>query len=90
MQKLIKIIDKHISGTGLEVKTGCNFARIAKEMDVTARSFVDSNNAFDLLRISLIEDEGIFIGNNGLVFPSIYEYMNQNIVGDNYANLSKG
>jgi len=74
LQKLIHIMKKYSSETGLSIKSGCNFARISGKVEKTARSFVAPDNTFELMRRQLLKEERIFIGHNGLVFPSIYEY----------------
>ena len=51
-----------------------NFASIATQTEVTARSFVKKNDHFESLRLKLIDKEGIFVGHNGLIFPSTYQY----------------
>ncbi len=79
LKKLINIMKKHSSETGLSIKSGCNFARIALQVEDTARNFVVKDNAFELMRHRLLKDERIFIGHNGLVFPSIHEHPSNSI-----------
>ena len=74
LQKLIHVMKKHSSETGLSIKSGCNFARISGKVAETARSFVAPDKAFELMRRRLLKHERIFVGHNGLVFPSIHEY----------------
>ena len=74
LSALITVIEEYTFAAGLCIKTGCNFARIATQSEVTARSFVKKNDHFESLRLKLIDKEGIFVGHNGLIFPSTYQY----------------
>jgi hypothetical protein len=56
----------------LQIKTGCNFAKIKSRSSSSSRAFVDQDQAFDRF-CQVIQEKAIYIAKNGLVFPSIFD-----------------
>ena len=57
---------------GLQIKSGCNFARIKRRFSSSSRAFVDQDQAFDRFR-QVMQEKAIYIAKNGLIFPSIFD-----------------
>ena len=57
---------------GLQITTGCNFARIKRGSSSSARAFVAQDQAFERFRETM-QKNAIYIARNGLVFPSIFD-----------------
>ena len=71
LSELIERLSHRIVEFGLQITTGCNYARVKRESSISARAFVDQDRAFEGFRKTMHED-AIYIAKNGLVFPSIF------------------
>lgn len=66
------ILDPIVHEAGFEIKSGCLFSRILyKEKKNHSRAFISADNNYKLLQNKLL-NLGFYIGNNALLFPSIY------------------
>jgi glutamate-1-semialdehyde 2,1-aminomutase len=70
--KIISRLSNYSQEFGLQITTGCNFARIKRKSTSNARAFVEQDQAFEEFRQTLLK-KSIYIANNGLVFPSIFD-----------------
>ena len=73
---LHKILNDCVQNAGFVIKSGCLFSRILKtDKKNDSRAFVSADKSYSFLQ-SKLKKLGFFIGNNALVFPSIYNHQN--------------
>jgi glutamate-1-semialdehyde 2,1-aminomutase len=73
---LHEILNDSVQNAGFVIKSGCLFSRILKtDKKNDSRAFVSDDKSYRLLQ-SKLKKLGFFIGNNALVFPSIYNPQN--------------
>ena len=70
------ILNDCVQNAGFVIKSGCLFSRILKaDKKNDSRAFVSDDKRYQILQ-SEVKKLGLFIGNNALVFPSIYKPSN--------------
>jgi len=69
---LLSAISNSVDHDFIEILSGCNFSRLAvKGKGRQSRGFLNTDEIFSKNRI-LLEENGIFVGSNGLIFPSTF------------------